>query len=165
MLKVFDKIDRVLGKIEFTIMCISGFGLFAVIFAGVVLRYIFSYSLPWAPEIDKFLYIWLVFLGSSYLISKDGHPRMEILADKIRKNNNPTMTKLFLTCGWLIMLSFIGAASYYALIRTPNYLAQRTVVLRMNMIFVYGGATVGLCLMFVRTLMKALQVWFGGENK
>ena len=163
MLRLFSKIDKILGKIEFAIMCASGFGLFAVIFTGVVLRYIFSYSLAWAPEIDKLLYIWLVFLGSSYLISKNGHPRVEFLTDKVRKLKNQMLMKLFFTFAWLIMLGFIGAVAYYALIRTPNYLTQKTIVLRISTIFVYGGATVGLCLMFLRSLMKAAQIWLGGE--
>lgn len=62
----------------------------AVMFAGVVWRYVFNSSLVWSEELTRYLFIWFVFLSASYAVTTKSHIRVDALnmmiPIKIRKN-------------------------------------------------------------------------------
>lgn len=75
MLKtLFKGIDRMTGALiilSFSIMCI-------VIFVQVITRYIFSFSLPWAEEVGRFLFLALSYFGVAMGMKRKAHLRVDI---------------------------------------------------------------------------------------
>lgn len=51
----------------------------ALVFANVVLRYVFSYALSWGDEVITYSLLWLVFLGSGIAARQGAHISMEAL--------------------------------------------------------------------------------------
>lgn len=55
-----------------------------IIFAQVVTRYFFSYTPEWSEELARFLFVWVVFLGSALIMGESGHLAVQFLPDKLK---------------------------------------------------------------------------------
>ncbi|SFD17739.1 TRAP transporter small permease [Tropicimonas isoalkanivorans] len=53
----------------------------ALIFAQVVTRYIFGFTFDWSEELARFLFVWVVFLGSALIMGETGHLAVRFLPD------------------------------------------------------------------------------------
>ncbi len=51
----------------------------AICFVAVIFRYVLNDSLTWAEELSRYLFIAMVFLGAAYVVSDNGHLRMDVL--------------------------------------------------------------------------------------
>jgi len=60
-------------------ICIILFVLFAaVMILNVIMRYVFSNSLPWATELVLFIFIWFIMFAMSYGFRSGAHVRVDI---------------------------------------------------------------------------------------
>lgn len=50
-----------------------------VVFAQVVMRYVFEASLSWSEELARYLFIWLIYLGISYCARHHRHIKVDLL--------------------------------------------------------------------------------------
>lgn len=55
-----------------------------IIFAQVVTRYFFGYTPEWSEELARFLFVWVVFLGSALIMGESGHLAVQFLPDKFK---------------------------------------------------------------------------------
>ena len=62
----------VMIAISFSVMCV-------VIFAQVITRYVLSFSLPWAEEIGRFLFLAISYLGISLGMKRQAHLRVDVI--------------------------------------------------------------------------------------
>lgn len=99
----WKKFDRILTGIQ-TYVCAILFAIIILIGgANVFCRYVLNNSITWAEEAMRFICIWLVFIGSSLTIRKDGHVSIDLL-QSILKN---TKVKFV-----LYVITRIAAASF-----------------------------------------------------
>jgi len=61
--------------IAFALILMVGF-----VFANVVLRYVFNSGLTWSSEVARYLFVWVVFLGSILAVVEHSHLGVDILA-------------------------------------------------------------------------------------
>ena len=54
------------------------------IFAQVITRYCFSYTPQWSEELARFLFVWVVFLGSALIMGESGHLAVEFLPNLLK---------------------------------------------------------------------------------
>ena len=47
-----------------------------LLFAQILLRNLFSYSLPWADELATYAFVWFAYLGAVYAAKKSAHNRV-----------------------------------------------------------------------------------------
>ncbi len=50
-----------------------------IVFVQVIFRYIFNDSLSWSEELTRYIFIWQIWLGASYGLTKDKHIKVEVL--------------------------------------------------------------------------------------
>ncbi|MCH5277655.1 MAG: TRAP transporter small permease [Desulfovibrionaceae bacterium] len=101
--KCIDRLTEICIVISFTILC-------AVIFAQVITRYFLSFSLPWAEEVGRFLFLALSYLGVSIGMKRHGHLRMDIVIMYMPKNVQyifDLINKL-ITIGFFLFIVYIG---------------------------------------------------------
>ena len=48
----------------------------ALLFAQIMLRNLYSYSLPWADELATYAFVWFAYLGAVYAAKKSAHNRV-----------------------------------------------------------------------------------------
>jgi TRAP-type transport system small permease protein len=57
--------------------------MFTLVFANVVTRYGFGFSLAWIEEVARFLMIWATFLGAGLALREGRHVAIEMLQDRL----------------------------------------------------------------------------------
>ena len=77
--KLFNGLRAALYWISVAAMAV----MLCLIFAQVVFRYGFGFSLEWSEELARFLFVWVVFLGSALIMGESGHLAVRILPEKL----------------------------------------------------------------------------------
>ena len=66
-------LSRVVVKVlEWLLILVFGF-MVLLVFGNVVLRYGFNYGIIFSEEVSRFLFVWMVFLGSVLMLRDNGH--------------------------------------------------------------------------------------------
>lgn len=68
---------------------VAGWGIAAaclLVLVQVVLPYFPSLSLPWIPEVERYLVIYAVFLAAGVVFAKNGHIAVEFLVERLPPN-------------------------------------------------------------------------------
>lgn len=55
----------------------------ALVFANVVSRYVFNYSIIWAEELSQYLMVWITFLGAGLAMREGRHVAVEMLQNAL----------------------------------------------------------------------------------
>lgn len=74
--RVIDVIFKSLLVVLFVVL------IFAV-GANVAGRYVFNFSLAWADELSRFLFIWVIFVGAALAYFRDEHISVGLLVDRL----------------------------------------------------------------------------------
>src|SRR6476660_5251935 len=95
----------------------------AVLFVGVVSRYVFRSPIVWSDELASFLFLWLAMLGSVVAFRNTGHMRMTALVSKAQPRVQTFFDLLATVASVAFLLLTIGPAFEFAheerLITTP----------------------------------------------
>ncbi len=67
---MFSKV--LLKSLEWLLIAIFGL-MVLLVFGNVVLRYGFNYGIIFSEEVSRFLFVWMVFLGSVLMLYDNGH--------------------------------------------------------------------------------------------
>lgn len=152
-MKLFFRIDRAVEK-GLTFVCfVLFFGIVVLGSIAVFSRFVFNLSIVWAEECMRFACIWLVFIGSSLTVRKDGHVSIDILQESLRKHRK-TKT-VFYVISRLIGIAFLVClfpASLDLIKRTGNSMAAS---LPLPFSVVYAVVPIGILLM-LWSYIKAL---------
>ncbi|CAM3984557.1 TRAP transporter small permease [Lederbergia lenta] len=73
------KVNKLLNYIEEYIAVTTLIFTSLLVFAQVVLRYLFNYSLHWSEEVARYLIIWFIFIGSSIAVREKAHATVDAL--------------------------------------------------------------------------------------
>lgn len=137
-------------------------GMVFVTAAGVFFRYVLNAALPWAEEADRYLFIWLSFVGAAITMRHGAHIAVDILVRSLA----PTARQWAAVCAHGCVLVFLGAV-FWASERVIEVTSHtRTTATDMPMSWVYMAVPVGCALIAVETLrlmVRALQQLMKGR--
>lgn len=125
-------LQRTLAVFDWTINLLAFLaGLFLallmlIICYEVVMRYIFHAPPGWVVEVCEYMLLYITFLGTAWLLKKDGHVRVDIVLALL----NPGIRRLL-----NILTSLIGAVGclflfVYSLLSTWHHLEKATLVIQ-----------------------------------
>jgi len=86
MIKRTGKLDRILGIINDVM---AGIGAILVIFMmlaisyAVLMRFIWNRPIPWVVEISSYLMLYITFLGTAWLLRRDGHVEIDLFTSHL----------------------------------------------------------------------------------
>ena len=83
----------------------------AILFGGVVARYVFNHPLVWSDELASILFLWLAMLGAVIAFRRDEHMRMTAAVGSLPVPTRATFD-LFATCAPLAFLLLIAWPAY-----------------------------------------------------
>jgi hypothetical protein len=64
-----DKLLKGVRSVLYGFSVVAMSVMLVIIFAQVVTRYLFNYTPEWSEELARFLFVWVVFLGSALIIT------------------------------------------------------------------------------------------------
>jgi TRAP-type C4-dicarboxylate transport system permease small subunit len=95
--KIGDLIEKVIGKIVLVLMGT----LVTLVFLQVILRYFFSSGMVWAEELERFIFVWLMFLGITLGVYKKKHIAVDLVVEMLEKR-----FRGFITLSYLLSITF-----------------------------------------------------------
>src|SRR5699024_6663970 len=130
-----------------------------IIFSQVVLRYIFSSSLPWSEEIARYAFIWLIYVGVSYGAKRQKHLSVDVITmlfnDKCKIIMNMIANVLFLIFALVI--------TYYG-IDIVGRITRESAALGIPMEYVYLALVVGMILTSIRLIQNIYKSYLELKN-
>ncbi len=123
--------------------------------AGVFFRYVLNSALPWAEEADRYLFIWLTFVGASITMRHKAHIAVDLLVRSAKPDRRRWFALLVQACV-LAFLVVVFWASGPVLEVTRDTRATATDI---PMSWVYLAAPVGCILIGIETLRLMGRTW------
>jgi tripartite ATP-independent transporter DctM subunit len=122
----------------------------AILFGGVVARYVFNHPLVWSDELASILFLWLAMLGAVVALRRDEHMRMTAAVGSLPEPTRGTFD-LFAICAALAFLLLIAWPAFdyaqeEAFITTP--------ALGLNNAWRAAALPSGIALMVVFALLR-----------
>jgi TRAP-type C4-dicarboxylate transport system permease small subunit len=120
----------------------------------VVTRLAGTAAFGWVEEAARYLFIWLVFLGSGFAVRRGGH----IMADILRPKSNHVLAKC-----WLIVLEAILVAVSVGLLWYGGWFTSVSsntsmVSLEMSMAYRSAAVPVGAAIMLLMSLANIIEL-------
>lgn len=152
--KILKKFDTIVTNIEewtlFTIVMVALFSLFA----NVVLRYGFNYTLAWSEELVRIVIIYSTFVGASVAVKQRAMIRIDAIVQIFPKLKSGLT---FYTN--LLMLVFAWMMVYYGYKMTHLQLLthQKTIIMQIPLVIIYAIMPVMGIMVFIRTIQVMIQ--------
>ena len=141
---------RLLPQISEMIVIICFVAIVLATFLGVVSRYILEYSIPWADEIARYGFVWLVYIGMVVSLVRGQHVCVEILLLRYRGTLRIWMLNLIDLAG----MALFGALLYGGVILMEMTYTQITPGLGISMSWVYAAVPIGAALMLIEYVSR-----------
>lgn len=112
----------------------------SLIFINVVLR-LFDTTLPWAGELSRYLFVWMVYLGISYCIKERRHLRVTAFVDLLPLRGR----KVASVFSDVIFLVYSVLVAYYGYLITAEAISRGQVApaLEISVGVLYASILVG----------------------
>lgn len=162
---------RILKKLETLFdYCLNIMAIIAAIMLAMIIvlvsadalgRYFFNQPILWVTEISEYSLIFITFLGSAWLLKKDGHVKMEVVLNYFNKATQAILG---------IISSLIGVVTYtffvwYGTLTTWRYFETgyfRPTVLEIPFAPIAAIIPIGsvfLVVQFLRRTLKYYELW------
>ena len=122
---------------------------------GVFYRYVLNNALPWAEEADRYLFIWLSFVGASITMRHKAHIAVDLLLRYVSPAWRHGLTLAAQGCV-LVFLGVVFWASGPVIELTGETRATATDI---PLSWVYISVPVGCVLIAVETLRHMARTW------
>lgn len=140
-------------------LCVSGMTI--LIFTNVILRYVFHSGITWAEEMSRFMFIWMVFLGSILVLKDESHIGMEILVRRV-----PEKIRRFLLMIGNIIILFISLVVLIGSWKmTLASIGGKAPATGLPLTLMYGIGIIMSVGMLLIAAMNLFKLWNPNNNK
>jgi C4-dicarboxylate transporter DctQ subunit len=147
-----DSLKRKFYRLEEIVSSIFLGSMTIIIGMQVFNRYVLQSSLVWSEELARYLFIWAVYMGSSYAVQEDRHLEISIFRNLL----GAKLKKAVMILSYTLTILFCLFCVVYG-IKMLGFLAQtgqKSPALEIQMYWVYTAIPVGMGLMGWRTCEK-----------
>ncbi|MGE4296898.1 MAG: TRAP transporter small permease [Desulfovibrionaceae bacterium] len=157
-----DKLFKGLHALLYCVSVASMGLMLAIIFVQVIFRYCFGHSFEWSEELARFLFVWVVFLGSALIMGESGHLAVRFLPEKFKDRLFGLVLETFINlCSYVFILLLLVQGGKMTSIMT----FQTAPGLGISMSWVYSVLPVSAALMMLYLfkdtvrIVKAFAAW------
>ena len=122
---------------------------------GVFFRYVLNDALPWAEEADRYMFIWLSFVGASITMRHKAH----IAVDLLLRYVSPAWRHRLVLAAQASVLVFLGMVFWASLPVIELTSETRATATDIPISWVYIAAPVGCVLIGIETLRLMARTW------
>ncbi len=146
-------IKKIIALLDFIQVSLFA-GLVGLSFVSVFSRYIFNFSLTWAEELTRYMFVWLVYLGAALCVRRRKHIVMDIVITELKGMPKKILSIL----NNLIMLAFVCVLAVQGFRMMPILSTQTSTALQLPMSFIYAAIPVGSVLMAFYLVLDSILV-------
>jgi TRAP-type transport system small permease protein len=78
-----NKVNKFIQKCEISIGVLSLIVMLSVMVLNIFFRYILNKPIAWSDELSNYLFIWMSFLSSAYVMGNDAHVRVVAIESRL----------------------------------------------------------------------------------
>ena len=158
---IFDRTNDVLTVIAAVIV------IFTMLAVGtdVALGFFLNNPQGWVMETTEFCLLWITFLGTAWLLGKDGHVKLDILANQLSPRGQAMVNTVTFLFGAVVCFIVF----WYGTQITWDYFQRgivQTVNIRLPVAYYLVIIPLGSFLLFIQFLRKSygyISIWRGKE--
>jgi TRAP-type C4-dicarboxylate transport system permease small subunit len=120
-----------------------------LVFANVVLRYLFGTSLPWVEELTRYMMIWVAWLAVGLAMREGAH----IAIDNFQNALPARWAQAVRVAVFVMVVGFFALVAWFGFKYAFFAWRQESAVLRLSLGAIYLAIPVGSLLMIVHTLL------------
>lgn len=141
-------IIKILDNFELYICYVSLVVSLVVLFAQVILRYVFGNATSWSEEVGRYCLIWLIFVGTSFAVKNEAHIRIDAALLVWPKKIRPVILEIGDGIWFLFNLLMIYVSTSY----TKEIFSMGSIApgLKIPLGIVYTAIPLGFFLMCIR---------------
>lgn len=159
--KFFKKLDTVVTNIEEWTLFIIVMAALLSLFANVVLRYGFNYTLAWSEELVRIVIIYSTFIGASVAVKQRAMIRIDAIVQIFpRLKPGLTFYTNILMLVFAVMLVFYG----YKMTHLQLITNQKTIIMQIPLVVIFSIMPVTGVMVFIRTVQVMVSD-FRNRNK
>lgn len=144
MQKTSDNLNEIVKKVVAVLLVL----ITVIITIQVFYRHVLKDSLTWSEETARYIFIWLIMLGSSIGVKEGGHIAITIIKDKLKGRK-----KLVLDIIINLMIAFFALVLLVAGIRISlSVTGQLSPGIRLSMFWVYISVPISGFIILIHTL-------------
>jgi TRAP-type C4-dicarboxylate transport system permease small subunit len=157
---MLDKLLSGVRSVLYWFSCVAMMVMLVTIFAQVITRYCFGYTAEWSEELARYLFVYVVFLGSALIMGESGHLSVEFLPNHFKGTAiGKALRLLYLVCGYI----FVGILLTQGAKMVQVMTFQESPGLEIPMSYVYAVIPVSAVLMFLYLLRDTIRFFKGEE--
>lgn len=148
---------RLLDRLELVILCITGAGVVLLVFAGVISRYVFHFSMAWTEELSRYLFVWGSFIGAAAAFRTGEHRGIPLLRHRL-----PRLARRILDVATAAaVFTFLGVLTWQAWKITERaYMSgQASTTTDIPVWIVNCGLLIGVAFAMVRFAQFLVATW------
>ena len=155
-----NKLDKIIDYFSKIVMGVSVSILSVVTILQVIARFIFSNPIPWGQDIIRLSFVYLVFFGGAYCVSKNEHLNIDIVFNILNEKSKRILTTVI----DIILIIFFIFLVYYGFIFTKTGLNQKAPYLDIPMAIYYLSLPIAALTMTYFQVRKLWKDLLGGEK-
>ncbi len=152
--KILDFLDKILTFFEEWTLFVSVMVALVALFASVVLRYGFNYSLAWPDELVREVIIYTTFVGCSAAVKNRSMIKIDASVQLLPKLKMP----LTYFSNFVVMI-FAGMMIYYGwlMVEMQHRTDQKTIIMEIPLVILYAILPLMGVMMFIRAIQVVYQ--------
>lgn len=142
-------LDQKLHRVLFFLLYVIGTAMTAIVFLGVLFRYVIKAPLPWAEEMSRYLMVWGACIGAAVAYREGGHVAVTVALERLPKNAARTM----ILCGRLSVALFAVFVGIWGLILIARFRGQTSPAMGIPMAIPYLSVPLGCLLILYESIV------------
>ncbi len=150
------KLVLAINKLLLTVSCVLIAAALWLVFANVVLRYLFNAPFVWADQFTSYLLFYMTFLAAPWVLAMRGHVSIEIFRTALRPRRQKLMDAVgaVVTAVYFALFSWLGTGELVRVIRRN---AQFADAVEFPQWVIYVALPVGAILLALQALVNSAQ--------
>lgn len=157
---VMKYVSKILGAVNKAIEWLAVFLFVLVmtcILTQVFFRYVLKNPLIWIEEITRFLFIWMVFIGSAVAHLRLKHPSIDLFAEKLF----PGRSKMVVKAGAdIVMLAFLLVLLIYGSNLAHSLKFIKLPTTKVSLLYLYISIPISAVVMMMNQLVFLVRDFF-----
>ena len=125
-----------------------------VILLQIILNW-FHMPLSWSEELARYMFIWLIYIASSYAVKKRSHIKVEILSLLMKEKGN-FILDIIADVAFLVFATVIAYFGWIATYKIAFVNVQQSPSMHINMGWAYMSFALGCTLMAIRIIQDLI---------
>ena len=150
-------LKKIYEYFEETIVCIFFLLIFLLLVGGVILRYCFGISFSWNIELCRYSFVWLTFIGAAYVRKNDGHIKIDLFSNFIKKKLPGAGTTLYWIITKLITIVYLGFLVYFSYLLSLQTWRFKSQAMQMPQSFLYISVALGAVMYLGREIFDSIR--------